>query len=108
MGKIFLAIDNLNYRCNENNYKLKYDFDEKMAEKKEPKSKKIEGDSSAKTDEELSYEQKSKQASLKLKNITSLMKDFKSIIDEYKQQTKHNKIEKGWSSSIKRLLWNHQ
>jgi hypothetical protein len=33
------------------------------------------------------------------------MKDFKSIIDEYKQQTKHNKIEKGWSSSsIKRLF----
>jgi predicted AlkP superfamily phosphohydrolase/phosphomutase len=24
LGKIFLAIDNLNYRCNENNYKLKY------------------------------------------------------------------------------------
>jgi hypothetical protein len=29
LGKIFLAIDNLNYRCNENNYKLKYEFDEK-------------------------------------------------------------------------------
>lgn len=27
LGKIFLAIDNLNYRSNENNYKLKYEFD---------------------------------------------------------------------------------
>lgn len=94
LGKIFLAIDNLNYRCNENNFKLKYDFDEKVAEKKEPKSKKIEGDGNPKTDEELTYEQKSKQASLKLKNITSLMKDFKSIIDEYKQQTRHNRLDK--------------
>lgn len=24
------------------------------------------------------------------------MKDFKSIIDEYKQQTRHNKQEKNW------------
>jgi len=51
LGKIFLAIDNLNYRCNENNYKLKYDFDEKMGEKKEPKSKKIEGEGASKNDE---------------------------------------------------------
>jgi hypothetical protein len=50
LGKIFLAIDNLNYRCNENNYKLKYEFDEKMGEKKEPKSKKIEGEGNAKSD----------------------------------------------------------
>lgn len=71
-----------------------------MAEKKEPKSKKIEGDNNNKTDEELTYEQKSKQASLKLKNITSLMKDFKSIIDEYKQQTKHNKLDKNWLANF--------
>jgi hypothetical protein len=42
-----------------------------------------------KNDEELSYEQKSKQASLKLKNITTHMKDFKAIIDEYKVRSKH-------------------
>lgn len=81
LGKIFLAIDNLNYRCNENNYKLKYEFDEKMGEKKEMKSKKLEGEGNSKNEEELSYEQKSKQASIKLKSITSHMKDFKSIID---------------------------
>ncbi len=51
LGKIFLAIDNLNYRCNENNYKLKYEFDERMAEKKEMKSKKLEGEGSGKAEE---------------------------------------------------------
>ncbi len=29
LGKIFLAIDNLNFRCNENNHRLKYDLDDK-------------------------------------------------------------------------------
>lgn len=45
----------------------------------------------AKNDEEISYEQKSKQASNKLKSITSQMKDMKTIIDEYKAQAKHTK-----------------
>jgi hypothetical protein len=41
LGKIFLAIDNLNYRCSENNYRLKYEFDDKgQIEKKESKQKK--------------------------------------------------------------------
>ena len=43
LGKIFLAIDNLNFRCNENNHRLKYEFDDKgSTEKKEPKLKKSE------------------------------------------------------------------
>lgn len=29
LGKIFMAIDNLFYRANENTYRLKYEFDEK-------------------------------------------------------------------------------
>lgn len=29
LGKIFMAIDNLFYRSNENSYRLKYEFDEK-------------------------------------------------------------------------------
>lgn len=53
LGKIFLAIDNLNFRCNENNHRLKYDFDDKVpSEKKESKAKKGED---AKNDEEISY-----------------------------------------------------
>jgi hypothetical protein len=52
LGKIFLAIDNLNFRCNENNYRLKYEFDDKgSTEKKEPKLKKEE----LKNDDEISY-----------------------------------------------------
>lgn len=87
MGKIFLAIDNLNFRCNENNYRLKYEFDDKgSTEKKDTKVKKQED---TKNDEEISYEQKSKQASNKLKSITSHMKDMKIIIDEYKAQQRH-------------------
>ena len=39
----------------------------------------------------MNYEQKSKQAAIKLKSIVSHMKDFKAIIDQYK----HYKQEKG-------------
>ena len=42
LGKIFMAIDNLHYRCNENSMKLKYELDEKAnPEKKEIKAKKL-------------------------------------------------------------------
>jgi hypothetical protein len=43
----------------------------------------------------LTYEQKSKHAAAKLKNILSHMKDFKAIIDEYRNVYKHAKGEKG-------------
>jgi hypothetical protein len=37
-----MAIDNLHYRCNENSYRIKYEFDDKnIGEKKEMKTKKI-------------------------------------------------------------------
>lgn len=45
----------------------------------------------ARNEDEISYEQKSKQASTKLKNITSHMKDVKAIIDMYKIEQKHAK-----------------
>lgn len=98
MGKIFLAIDNLNYRCSENNYRLKYEFDDKgQMEKKESKQKKGEDN---RNDEEISYEQKSKQASSKLKNIISYMRDFKAIIDEFKLQKKHEK----WKTDVCKII----
>ena len=66
-----------------------------MGEKKEMKTKKIENDlSNTKNEEELTYEQKSKHAAAKLKNILSHMKDFKAIIDEYRNVYKHAKGEK--------------
>ena len=88
-----MAIDNLHYRCLENNHKLKYEFDDKPnLEKKEIKNKKLEGQSSNnKNDGEVNYEQKSKQAAVKLKTIVSHMKDFKAMIDQYK----HYKQERG-------------
>ena len=97
LGKIFMAIDNLNFRCNENSFKLKHDFDEKiLSEKKEfNATKKVEGEGNAtgKNEDEISFEQKSKVASVKLKNIVSHMKDFKAIIDLYKS----HKQEKPWA-----------
>ncbi len=57
----------------------------------------------ARNEDEISYEQKSKQASTKLKNITSHMKDVKAIIDMYKIEQKHAK-EKSWWFDIIWLL----
>jgi hypothetical protein len=93
LGKIFMAIDNLYFRCNENSYRLKHDFEDKQNDKKEFKlSKKIEGEApgTAKSEDEVSFEQKSKVALAKLKSIVEHMRDFKAIIDMYK-----NKFEKG-------------
>lgn len=53
-----MAIDNLFFRCNENSFKLKHDFEEKQGEKKEFKAtKKVEGEgnNATKNDDEISY-----------------------------------------------------
>lgn len=78
-----MAIDNLHYRCSENSHKLKYEFDEKNLNtdnKKDTKPVKKSEDG-PKAEEEVTYEQRSKQAASKLKSILSHMKDFKAIID---------------------------
>lgn len=81
-----MAIDNLYFRCNENSFKLKHDFEEKPAEKKQFKAtKKAEMETNtSKNEDEISFEQKSKIAVGKLKNIVEHMKQLKVIIDMYK------------------------
>ena len=90
-----MAINNLHYRCQENSFRLKHDFDEKVVyvdkEKKEFKAtKKVDepeskGGNAQKVDDESNYEQKSKFAAQKLKTIVNHMKDFKAIIDLYER-----------------------
>lgn len=41
-----MAIDNLYFRCNENSFKLKHDFEDKQDKKQFKATKKIEGESS--------------------------------------------------------------
>lgn len=81
-----MAIDNLYFRCNENSFKLKHDFQEKQIEKKQFKAtKKVQGEgTTTKNEDEVSFEQKSKIAAGKLKNIVEHMKLLKVIIDLYK------------------------
>ena len=91
LGKIFLAIDNISHRCNENSYRLKYEFDLHSSNPDRPRPKKPDNEGTLKAEEELTYEQRSKQAANKLKNIITHMRDFKELIDRYPAATKHSK-----------------
>ncbi len=51
-----MAIDNLNFRCNENSHKLKYEFEDKPIPNKEGKNKKMDNEFlSSQNENEMSY-----------------------------------------------------
>lgn len=88
-----MAVDNLYFKCSEGSQRIiKHRFEEHLeaANEKKDKKKKEEGKKQKKEEEkedseESTYEEKAKIAALKLKCIFDYMKDFKSIIDEYKK-----------------------
>ncbi len=94
LGKILMAIDNLFYRSTEGSQRIKYESEEHKEKKNENKKtgKLAETEKQKKkeesVDDEGNYEAKTIIAAQKLKSITSFMKDFKSILDEYKRATK--------------------
>ncbi|KAM3145342.1 hypothetical protein pb186bvf_002670 [Paramecium bursaria] len=97
LGRIFMAIDNLNTRCQEGLQRMKQDFDESKQEKQNKEEKKTKQNQEKKKlnkdkkdegtlNDDEDYEQKSQLALSKLKSIGLYMKDFKFIIEGCKAE----------------------
>ena len=92
LGKILMAIDNLYFKCSEGSQRIKHKYqeylepgpDSKTSRKKEEKKQKK--DERSLESESVNYDQKARIASHKLKCIFNYMRDFKTIIEEFKKE----------------------
>ncbi|CAD8071951.1 unnamed protein product [Paramecium sonneborni] len=90
LGRIFMAIDNINQRCLDGYQKIKQDYEDQNKEKEKVIKQVREEKKPLKyQQEEENFDIKCQQASLKLKQIVQNLNDFRKIIEGCRNEIKN-------------------